>query len=316
MARSSGRLAMCVIEVESLLPQPAAVRVEQVVARAGTLRVRALTRTRDDVSGACPGCGQESDWVHSGYVRYVQDEAFGGRFVVIELSVRRLYCENPDCVKTPFVERVEGLTERYPRRTPALRRVVEAVAVAPAGSAGARLPRPALRVEPGECAEPPDAHRTSRPGRAEGGRSRRVRSAQGTQVHDLLDAGVGLPECSRRLNPALNTVGRCARHGEPDWLVRAPRYRPVLVDPYREHPRRRRAEDPSVPVTHLPAEIEEQGCTGSATFRCATSTGAASRPSTPHCRHAVPPACWSAAPRTCARTNRCRATNSSPPAPR
>ncbi|WP_244302605.1 transposase [Streptomyces viridosporus] len=59
--------------------------------------------------------------------------------MVIDLSVRRLYCENPACPRKTFVEQVDGLTERYQRRTPALRRIVEAVAVALAGSAGARL---------------------------------------------------------------------------------------------------------------------------------------------------------------------------------
>ncbi|MFE6595478.1 transposase [Streptomyces sp. NPDC057781] len=58
----------------------------------------------------------------------------------IDLSVRRLHCENPACPRAKFVEQVDGLTERYQRRTPALRRLVEAVAVALAGSAAARLP--------------------------------------------------------------------------------------------------------------------------------------------------------------------------------
>jgi len=84
------------------------------------------------------------------------------------------------------------------------------------------------------------------------------------QVHRLLDAGVGLLECSRRLNLALNTVKRYARHTEPDRLVKAPQYRPTLVDPYREHLRKRRAEDPAVPATHLLSEIREMGYTGSA----------------------------------------------------
>jgi hypothetical protein len=76
-------------------------------------------------------------------------------------------------------------------------------------------------------------------------------------------AGVSLLECSRRLGLALNTVKRYARHEEPERLVRAPNYRPTLVDPYREHLRRRRAEDPAVPVTHLLHEIKEMGYTGS-----------------------------------------------------
>nr|WP_258311391.1 transposase [Streptomyces sp. NWU49] len=47
-------------------------------------------------------------------------------------------------------------------------------------------------------------------------------------------------------------------------MIRAPVYRSCLVDPYRNHLRRRRTEDPAVPVTHLLAEIREQGYTGSA----------------------------------------------------
>jgi transposase len=83
------------------------------------------------------------------------------------------------------------------------------------------------------------------------------------QVHDLLDAGVGLLECARRLNLALNTVKRYARTSEPERLIRAPKYRPTLVDPFREHLRRRRAEDPAVSVLQLLAEIKQLGYTGS-----------------------------------------------------
>jgi hypothetical protein len=83
------------------------------------------------------------------------------------------------------------------------------------------------------------------------------------QVHDLLDAGVGLLECARRLNLALNTVKRYARIAEPAQMRRAPQYRPTLVDPYREYLRKRRAIDPAVPVLQLLGEIRERGYTGS-----------------------------------------------------
>ena len=46
-------------------------------------------------------------------------------------------------------------------------------------------------------------------------------------------------------------------------MVRVPKYRATLVDPYREHLRARRAADPAVPVQRLLAEIREQGYTGS-----------------------------------------------------
>ena len=83
------------------------------------------------------------------------------------------------------------------------------------------------------------------------------------QVHDLTDRGTGLLECSRRLGLSLNTVKRYARATEPERMIRAPRYRATLVDPYRYHLRARRAEDPAVPVLRLLAEIREQGYTGS-----------------------------------------------------
>ena len=83
------------------------------------------------------------------------------------------------------------------------------------------------------------------------------------QVRDLLDRGVGLLVCARRLNLALNTVKRYACVPEPERLIRAPQYRPTLVDPYRDHLRRRRAEDPAVPVLQLLDEIKALGYAGS-----------------------------------------------------
>lgn len=83
------------------------------------------------------------------------------------------------------------------------------------------------------------------------------------QVHDLLDRGVGLLEISRRLNLALNTVKRYARIDQPERLVRAPQYRPTLVDPFRDYLRQRRAEEPAVSVVRLLHEITELGYTGS-----------------------------------------------------
>ncbi len=83
------------------------------------------------------------------------------------------------------------------------------------------------------------------------------------QVHDLTDRGTGLLECSRRLGLSLNTVKRYARAAEPERMIRAPRYRATMVDPYRDHLRARRASDPAVPVWQLLAEIREQGYPGS-----------------------------------------------------
>ncbi|MFE5038446.1 ISL3 family transposase [Streptomyces sp. NPDC056683] len=84
------------------------------------------------------------------------------------------------------------------------------------------------------------------------------------KIHELLGQGTGLLDCSRRLGVALNTVKRYARMPEPQALRLTPAYRPTLVDPYGEHLRRRRAEQPAVPVTRLLEEVRELGYTGSA----------------------------------------------------
>jgi transposase len=62
---------------------------------------------------------------------------------------------------------------------------------------------------------------------------------------------------------SLNTVKRYARAAEPERMIRAPKYRATLVDPYRDHLRARRTADPAVPVWQLLAEIREQGYPGS-----------------------------------------------------
>ncbi|MEX2985570.1 ISL3 family transposase [Streptomyces sp. C36] len=110
--------------------------------------VRARTRPR--APARCTGCGVLSEWVHSRYVRRLADVALGGRPVRIDLSVRRLYCENAACSKTTFAEQVPGLTVRYQRRTPLLQHLVEAVGVVLAGRGGARMLR-VLNVALSRC---------------------------------------------------------------------------------------------------------------------------------------------------------------------
>jgi transposase len=83
------------------------------------------------------------------------------------------------------------------------------------------------------------------------------------QVHDLREKGAGLLECSRRLGLSLNTVKRYDRASEPQRLQRVPKYKPTLVDPYRDYLRKRRAEEPGVAVQQLLREIRERGYQGS-----------------------------------------------------
>lgn len=337
-----------------LLPRLAAVDVTSVAVVNGTL---AITAAMHAVPAQCTGCGRFSACRHSTYERRVADEAAGGRPVRIDLTVRRLYCENADCLKTTFAEKATGLTCRYQRRTPALQKVVDAVVLALAGSAGARLlsvfhqvfswrsmlnslmrialpARPVpevigidefatrkgqryasiiidavtgarvdvladrtmttatewLRTDPGarfacrdgaagydqaitdadpqirqvadrwhlrhglceatrkEVAAHSGCWGTLGPPIIEGKRAASTRE-RWAQVHQLRAKRVGLLECARRLNLSLNTVKRYGRAPEPEAVIHAPIYRPTLVGPYRERLRKRRSEDPAVPLT-------------------------------------------------------------------
>ena len=100
--------------------------------------VRITARTRTAVA-ACRLCGQASSAGHDRYPRWLRDLPCGGRPVEVLVSVRRFRCANAECPAATFAEQVPGLTAFYQRRTPALRGLLEAAALALAGRAGARL---------------------------------------------------------------------------------------------------------------------------------------------------------------------------------
>ncbi len=133
----SGCLSCCRgVSPGLLLPHLAGVVVEAAEISGGRVRIRARACGE---GAACPGCGQVSVRVHSGYERRLADVPAGGQPVTIRLAVRRFFCGNPDCAAVTFAEQVAGLTSRRARRTPLLERTLTAIALALAGRAGARL---------------------------------------------------------------------------------------------------------------------------------------------------------------------------------
>jgi ABC-type uncharacterized transport system ATPase subunit len=59
--------------------------------------------------------------------------------VQVDLEVRRFLCGKSSCKQQIFSEQVDGLTQRFARRTPALRDLLASIGVALAGRAGARM---------------------------------------------------------------------------------------------------------------------------------------------------------------------------------
>jgi transposase len=65
----------------------------------------------------CPCCSWVSGHLHSTYMRFPQDLAWAEWPVILQLRVKRYFCQNPDCPKRTFAEQFPDFVARYARRT-------------------------------------------------------------------------------------------------------------------------------------------------------------------------------------------------------
>lgn len=89
----------------------------------------------------CPLCGRRSKRVHSRYGRTLADLPWGEYAVTIRLSIRRLFCDNAQCERRLFAERLPGLAAPWARKTTRLTGRLTAMGLALGGAAGMRLGR-------------------------------------------------------------------------------------------------------------------------------------------------------------------------------
>jgi transposase len=129
----AGEEACC---LHLFFPHLADLQVDKIENLENAVLITARSRAAD---AACRRCGLSSARVNSRYRRRLHDLAAGGRPVMIDLEVRRFFCRNPSCELRTFAEQVPAVTQRHQRRTPLQRSLLEAVALALAGRAGARL---------------------------------------------------------------------------------------------------------------------------------------------------------------------------------
>jgi transposase len=87
----------------------------------------------------CPLCQCRSERVHSRYVRCVADLPWAGWAVRIELHVRRFFCQNKECVRQIFTERLPSVVAPYARCTLRLCDLFTLIGFALGGEAGKRL---------------------------------------------------------------------------------------------------------------------------------------------------------------------------------
>jgi transposase len=117
---------------------PAPKLLDLIAIRSDANLITLVARTSSRVA-SCPACGKRSARVHSRYTRTLADLPWQGIPVTIRLRVRRFFCEEADCHKAIFAERLPGLAAHYARRTERLDGWFTHVSFALGAEAGSRL---------------------------------------------------------------------------------------------------------------------------------------------------------------------------------
>jgi transposase len=155
------------IQPTLLLGLPSSMRLERIEIAEQAL---VLSLSLDTPEAACPLCQQAASRVHSHYVRTLQDMPCVGKPLRLLVQVRRFFCENPECIRKIFAERLPDLTSVSARRTTRATSALSEIGFALGGKAGsarsAFIGLPSNRMtmlENGpsharsDCADPSDA---------------------------------------------------------------------------------------------------------------------------------------------------------------
>jgi transposase len=119
-----------------LLDLPSSMRLERIEIAEQAL---VLSLSLDTPEAACPLCQQTASRVHSHYVRMLQDQPCVGKTLRLLVQVRRFFCENPECTRKIFAERLPDLTSVYARRTTRATSALSEIGFALGGKAGAAM---------------------------------------------------------------------------------------------------------------------------------------------------------------------------------
>lgn len=121
-----------------LLPDPSCLTLESIQVENGVIVFAARTATP---SAACPYCGPCAERIHSRYPRTLLDLPWQANSVRVMLTIRRFFCDNQDCQRRIFAERVPAVAEHYARKTCRLADALRELAFLAGGEAAARIAR-------------------------------------------------------------------------------------------------------------------------------------------------------------------------------
>lgn len=117
----------------TLLPDPSCLQLKRLEADEQSLVAIVETNLSEAL---CPLCQCRSESIHSRYTRVVADLPWAGWAVRLELHVRRFFCQNKECKRRIFTERLPGVVAPYARRTTRLTDLLTLIGFGMGGEAG------------------------------------------------------------------------------------------------------------------------------------------------------------------------------------
>jgi transposase len=97
-----------------------------------------LTCERVTPSALCPVCGTAAHRIHSRFQRTIWDLSVQNVQVLLQLHVRKFYCDRSDCLRHIFTERLPQITSPHGRFTFGLRQFLGQLGRVQGGASGAR----------------------------------------------------------------------------------------------------------------------------------------------------------------------------------
>jgi transposase len=126
------------MSTQSLLPDPSVLTLQGITVQDGVIVFSIQTTSQ---ASACPDCGHFARRVHSRYGRTLSDLPWQGIPVRFRLRVRKLFCDNPQCHRRIFAQRIPTVACRYSRKTLRLTDALHLLAYRLGGEAGAKAAR-------------------------------------------------------------------------------------------------------------------------------------------------------------------------------
>ena len=124
--------------LSSLLSLPACLQLSQWQLEPNS-RQLTLELSSTQLEVECPVCHEQTKRIHSHYQRTVADLACGETRVQWHLQVRKFFCDNEDCHRRIFSERLSSILAPWGRKSERLLQPLTAIGLALGGASGQRL---------------------------------------------------------------------------------------------------------------------------------------------------------------------------------